>query len=248
MSEQREIIVIPDVHGRDFWRDAVANRGDREVIFLGDYVDPYDWEQISDEQTLAGLKDIVQLKQDNPEDITLLLGNHDLQYVYRGFPYARYCRKNAFMYFDAFWDHRELFDLAAVRTLGDKRFIFSHAGIQPWWLQEWHELFGLPEFEREQFGDMLQCLDVGTINDLYHRGKDEIVPALEQISRYRGGWNIYGSLVWSDLKEYSTYPENTANTFQVFGHTQRMNGPYISDNYACLDCRKAFCIREQGIF
>jgi len=133
MSPQKEIIVIPDVHGRDFWREAAMNRGNREVIFLGDYVDPYPWEKISDNQTLEELYEIVKLKQDNPNDITLLLGNHDLQYVYQGFPGARYCRENAFMYFDAFWDHRALFDLAAVRTIGERKFIFSHAGIQPWW-------------------------------------------------------------------------------------------------------------------
>ena len=39
-------IVIPDVHGRDFWRSAVRGREEEKIIFLGDYVDPYSWEGI----------------------------------------------------------------------------------------------------------------------------------------------------------------------------------------------------------
>ena len=34
-------IVIPDVHGRDFWRSAVRGREKEKIIFLGDYVHPY---------------------------------------------------------------------------------------------------------------------------------------------------------------------------------------------------------------
>ena len=35
----KEILVIPDIHGRIFWKD--ATKFDGEIIFLGDYVDPY---------------------------------------------------------------------------------------------------------------------------------------------------------------------------------------------------------------
>lgn len=37
------MIVIPDVHGRVFWRQAVNDYlGKESIIFLGDYLDPYD--------------------------------------------------------------------------------------------------------------------------------------------------------------------------------------------------------------
>ena len=36
------MIVIPDVHGRLFWKEAIAAaKEDEKVIFLGDYLDPY---------------------------------------------------------------------------------------------------------------------------------------------------------------------------------------------------------------
>ena len=37
----RKLIIIPDVHGRSFWRDAVKRNPGAEFIFLGDYLDPY---------------------------------------------------------------------------------------------------------------------------------------------------------------------------------------------------------------
>ena len=39
-------VIIPDVHGRKFWRSAVQGHEEDKIIFLGDYVDPYDWEEI----------------------------------------------------------------------------------------------------------------------------------------------------------------------------------------------------------
>lgn len=33
--------IIPDVHGRPFWRDAVLDVDTTPVVFLGDYLDPY---------------------------------------------------------------------------------------------------------------------------------------------------------------------------------------------------------------
>ena len=36
-----KLIIIPDVHGRSFWRKAVEENPGEEFIFLGDYLDPY---------------------------------------------------------------------------------------------------------------------------------------------------------------------------------------------------------------
>lgn len=42
-----DIIVIPDIHGRRFWRRAVELYPDADTIFLGDYHDPYAAEGIT---------------------------------------------------------------------------------------------------------------------------------------------------------------------------------------------------------
>ena len=35
-----KLIIIPDIHGRPFWRRAVEEYPGEEFIFLGDYLDP----------------------------------------------------------------------------------------------------------------------------------------------------------------------------------------------------------------
>ena len=45
-----KILVIPDIHGRCFWRLHVNNIDKYDkVVFLGDYVDPYGPENITEE-------------------------------------------------------------------------------------------------------------------------------------------------------------------------------------------------------
>ena len=42
------MIIIPDVHGRTFWRQAVNDYlGKEHILFLGDYLDPYAYEGIT---------------------------------------------------------------------------------------------------------------------------------------------------------------------------------------------------------
>lgn len=47
-----DCLIIPDVHGRDFWKDA-ANRFPGNIVFLGDYLDPYPLEGISPDEAFT---------------------------------------------------------------------------------------------------------------------------------------------------------------------------------------------------
>ena len=85
------------------------------------------------------------------------------------------------------------------------------------------------------------------------------IKALSDISRYRT-WmgEPSGSILWSDVREKidnnSSEDNILANEdsihelydFQIFGHTQLAKDPIITDKWACLDCRKAFVISEEG--
>ena len=46
-----KLTIIPDVHGRPFWRDAVKDAvkdvADTPVVFLGDYLDPYPQDMVT---------------------------------------------------------------------------------------------------------------------------------------------------------------------------------------------------------
>lgn len=58
----KEIIIIPDIHGRDFWKEAVEKYPDADTIFLGDYLDPYGYERISFRKAMENFREII--KQD----------------------------------------------------------------------------------------------------------------------------------------------------------------------------------------
>ena len=71
------MIIIPDIHGRTFWKSAVKGRETEEIVFLGDYVDPYsELEGLEPLDGFIALSEIVEFKKLHPDNVTLLLGNH----------------------------------------------------------------------------------------------------------------------------------------------------------------------------
>lgn len=75
-----KILVIPDVHGRSFWKEP-CNNWEGKIIFLGDYHDPYG-EYIHGEpnkdESLDNLKELVEFVKNkrHTSDVICLLGNH----------------------------------------------------------------------------------------------------------------------------------------------------------------------------
>jgi len=49
------MILVPDIHGRDFWKKIREKATEEKIIFLGDYIDPYPQERITDEQALENI-------------------------------------------------------------------------------------------------------------------------------------------------------------------------------------------------
>lgn len=72
----KKILIIPDVHGRKFWRRAIE-RGLKEnvdkIIFLGDYGDPYGSEEISHKDALMELEDIIQFQEKQSQQGSLII-------------------------------------------------------------------------------------------------------------------------------------------------------------------------------
>lgn len=71
-----EMLIVPDVHGRTFWKDVIDSN--LSVVFLGDYTDPYPQEEISKKQTIDNFKEIIEFAKENKNRVTLLLGNHKI--------------------------------------------------------------------------------------------------------------------------------------------------------------------------
>jgi predicted phosphodiesterase len=75
MKKNTNMLIIPDIHGRDFWKEEVKKTKD-PIIFLGDYTDPYPSEGFDPKVIPGYIKEIIEI----PE-ATRLLGNHDLSYI-----------------------------------------------------------------------------------------------------------------------------------------------------------------------
>lgn len=232
----QRIIIIPDLHGREFWREAVGELpADARVVFLGDYLDPYENEWIYWTDAFKSLQDIIALKKAHAEQVTLLWGNHDLHYLFPSLQGSRYNEYKADVIRTTFEANLDCFQMAVEYAVGGKRYLFSHAGVHPEWLKKHSSLFGpADEITAETFNQLMFM--------------DEFVEALSDVSALRGGWSRVGSMIWADMDEFAGTQLNESEMYQVFGHTKCSDGqPKVYGNMICLDCQKAFLLSEKGI-
>ena len=219
-----KILVIPDVHGRTFWREALklVDKVDK-IVFLGDYLDPYPNENIAWEDALHEFIRILQFKDSYNDKVILLTGNHDWNYINKEFPDCS--RKN----------YKLLNELNGLFTKNINKFqliyeldnyLFSHAGIY----KEWMELCNFNLDNLKDFNEII------TNN----------WPSLSCVGFYRGGYYPVGSCIWADLRE-SLNHELYSDKTQIVGHTQLDGEPYISNKLICLDCRQCFVLESDEI-
>ena len=123
------MIIIPDVHGRTFWKEAVKGRENEEIVFLGDYIDPYGYEGITPEDGIIALEDIIKFKQDHPNNVHLLLGNHDAGYIWESVCSARRSRKYYGDISHLFTSNLEKFDLVYKTEINGKKYPFDERVI-----------------------------------------------------------------------------------------------------------------------
>lgn len=74
-----KILIVPDVHGRNFWHKAeeLIDEVDK-VVFLGDYLDPYKHEEITFDTALKEFEKILKFKNKYSDKVVLLIGNHEI--------------------------------------------------------------------------------------------------------------------------------------------------------------------------
>lgn len=232
------ILINADIHGRQFWKNNLEENFDKvdKVIFLGDYLDPYQYEGITRKEAINNFQEIIDFKNEHKDKVILLLGNHDCPYLdKRNFTSrCRYDSSNAWHIEEMFRSHRSFFKLAHEETINDKKYLFSHAGLLKQWYDKHDELIGE--------------LTVENLNKLSDNPNG--IRALDEASLTRGGWNQFGSIVWNDVRDINDGFLNNDMPwdFQIIGHTQLEKHPIITKEYACLDCRKPFILNDDGGF
>lgn len=247
-------IIIPDVHGRNFWKDAVVqykNTG-ALIIFLGDYMDPYPSEKIRFDQAYENFKDIIEFKKNDPEHVILLIGNHDLHYITN----SDKCRSSRYDYLhnfeicELFKQNLGLFKLMHVLdTASGKKYVFSHAGITRNWLDKYSKNLGIDrgndisELYTAKFSDVIGSLK---INELFadDKTREDVITALSAISYRRGGYDEFGSMIWEDVLAFITQ-KTEEDVIQIFGHTQLKDVPINRNGlWYDLDVRRGFMIKD----
>lgn len=239
MEKAEKVLIIPDMHGRTFWKEAVKDREDWRIVFLGDYLDPYPYEDITYRSAIDNFIKIVNFKKEHNKNVTLLLGNHDCTYAFPNGKNICYCRADKGNYQEIsniFTENYSLFSIALELEVGGKQFVFSHAPILDTW-------YGM-QYEN----DNKRTKVVERLNEDYLNMTDKFMDALSEVDWYKGSYSNIGSVVWADVRALSLDEQPLAlpNDYAIFGHTQLMKDPIILDDFACLDCRRAFILNEDG--
>jgi hypothetical protein len=209
---EKPVIAIGDIHGRTYWNEIVQQHPDCRYVFLGDYLDPY--VNIAPQALMSNLNDIIRLKEAQPENVVLLLGNHDLHYItdkiLRSSRWDMWMAKEATQLFSA---HNHLFQFAYQE--GDH--IFTHAGMAHDW------------FVKDFKGDFCK-----NIADQLNHPKPEQEVALYGCGICRGGDMRYGGIFWADTADLI----NPLHGFtQVVGHNQVQNiSEHIFNNGKIIFC------------
>ena len=234
------MIIIPDVHGRTFWRKAVNEYlGKEPILFLGDYLDPYAYEEITPADAYQVFHEIIYLKKAHPDDITLLLGNHDLHYLNHDMEGGRLDYKRREQIINDITDNAEFFRIAESAAIGGKNYLFTHAGVKKGWLQVYQDVLGNPN--PDEIADRLNTLWLDSSK------RPQLLNMMADIPYIRWGNSPYGSPVWNDVRDMVDGQQEIPGFVQVFGHTQQMSQPVICDYYMCLDVRCAFRLNDDGI-
>ena len=173
-------IVFGDIHGLTYWKKVVNENPGCRYIFLGDYLDPYGY--ITHEELIDNLKEILQLKIDRPDDVILLLGNHDLHYFCSDMvPSSRFDFSIAREVSALFRENIHLF----MYAFQEGKRIFTHAGISEKWF--------LNYFKGDVHKNIAKQLNYPL---------PEQVEALCRCGTMRGGdWGATGGIFWADISE-----------------------------------------------
>jgi len=198
-----DILSISDIHGRYMWRNAPLDDADH-VVFLGDYVDSMLYD---DDEVISNLEAIIRYKKKNRDRVTLLVGNHDIQYLYYPlYPCSGFNPAVQPTLSKLFRENQNLFQVAYQQG----SVLYTHAGVSATWLSRLLSHTGQSERILGPTDDL-----AGFLNDLYQHAI--MREYLFEVGPKRGGVAPTGGPVWADRTE--TSGDLLAGFHQVVGHT-----------------------------
>ncbi len=208
-----KILAIGDIHGNSIWERIVAAHPEVDhIVFIGDYFDSF-W--IEPAEQLTNFNKILQLKASRPDEVTLLIGNHD--YHYLTYVQSQFSGYEAFTQFSL---RNKIDDLLKSRNLevgfyGNGK-LFTHAGITQTWADKW----GI-DATPAQLPDQLYEL-------LYHQPRAFDFHPLQSSFRYDpSGDDVWQGPLW--VRPKSLHLDAYCDS-QIFGHTEVLKHKGIQPN------------------
>ncbi|MGE5519540.1 MAG: metallophosphoesterase [Candidatus Dadabacteria bacterium] len=197
-------IVLPDLHGESLWSDILIKESFDQVVLLGDYLD--NSKGINGKQELINLRNIIKLKESYPEQVFLLLGNHEYHYTKAAMKLGerspRYQADLAGQFREVLEEYGQLFQMAYKY----EEYLFSHSGVTCSWLNKYSGSWQVSSIDK-------------AVNEIWSENPEAFRLTKEGLEN---GWgdDIYQSPIWvrpyslkSDAKPIET------EIIQVVGHT-----------------------------
>lgn len=185
---------VGDLHGRIGCFESAIEKfeksGLERLVLMGDYMDSFD---CTSTEILYLLQQVIEYKKSKPQQVILLLGNHDIQYIYS--PDYRCSGHRPEIQYDAyklFRDNEPSFQIAWLN--GD--YMATHAGILSNWYYTYNNRL---HYYQEKFGiDKIASLDV--LLNAINRTSDNWI--LNTVHSKRGGSvGSIGGPLWADMTE-----------------------------------------------
>lgn len=238
----KKALIIPDVHGRKFWEEAkelIKDETIDKIVFLGDYFDPYDDEEtfVSDDDCIASFKEIVEFKKQNPDKVKLLLGNHDIHYLYKNEYCSRHNEEREAEICDIIKGELLNLDFTYIDDIecgNYDKVLFTHAGLTSNFLKT----LGRAGYVKDDLVALCNKINADmkvTKSHEYH----VLSELMLRVSHFRGGIYPDGSIVWADIREVVPNSFDFNNVYQIFGHT-RSFFPTIIKRYAMVDTMECY--------
>jgi predicted MPP superfamily phosphohydrolase len=204
-------ISVGDLHGNDDWQRIRPDNYDI-IIFLGDYLDSA---FVEDTEMLNNLDEITAFRKAYPDKVKLLLGNHEISYLFPAYRATGFRHYIARQVQTRLKKNAHLFQVAFQY----KNYLWTHAGIQ----SEYYLQKILPQV-RETDENL-----ASTLNRLY---KEKYSPLFEVGPERGGGRNATGGPFWLHSTRLLENP--LKGYHQIVGHTpvetiQHVN-PFENDN------------------
>lgn len=216
-----KILVIPDIHGRDFWKGIDPTKY-YKVIFLGDYLDSYN---LSSQVQKDNLYKIYELWKKH-KNVICLIGNHELSYLIPNYRCSGYDPAN---------NVPEV--LAIIRQFKVayqiSNYLFTHAGVSKEWLEKATEVneqgryFEVIRGNEKTINYLSDRVDY-FLETMYEEKYHELF-RIDGLRLWGGrGRKVHGGPLWLDKihLENSILP----NYHQIVGHTRIDSVERIGDD------------------